>query len=378
MNQYLRIACISTSRADAGIYRPLLRALEIDSRFEPLLLCSHDNPTVDAFNFRVVRTALNQRGDNPLDVAHATGSAVGKFAELLIQIKPDLVFVLGDRTEMLAATLAATICTIPIAHLHGGDTTRGAYDDACRHAITKLSHVHFPALKEHADALRALGESPDRIHLSGALAIDALARFRPDSIEVCSAAIGIDLRRPTLMAVFHPGTISDVPLEAQIECLIRAISASEMQVLWMDPNADVGHGSIQHAIAAFAQQRPVIRMTSAPQDQFWSCLFHCRALVGNSSAGIIEAASLKRPAVNVGHRQEGRVRARNVIDAGFNAEEIVKAIRRAASDEFHASLSNLTNPYGDGRAAERIVSVLSQLPDRMTLLRKPPPGEITA
>jgi len=378
MNQYMRIACISTSRADVGIYRPLLRALTADSRFDPILLCSHSEAPGDISNLRVVCTTVDQRGDNPADVAHATGTAVGKFAELLIQIKPDLVFVLGDRTEMLAATLAATICTIPIAHLHGGDTTRGAYDDACRHAITKLSHVHFPALTEHGDALRALGESPDRIHLSGALAIDALARFRAESIEACSAAIGTDLRRPTLMAVFHPETISDVPVEVQIECLIWAISASEMQVLWMDPNADVGHGSIQHAIAAFAQQYPVIRLKSAPQDRFWSYLTYCRALVGNSSAGIIEAASLKRPVVNVGQRQEGRVRARNVIDVGFNEEDIVKALRRATSDEFHASLADLTNPYGNGRAAERIVSVLSQLPDRMTLLRKPPPGGIIA
>ncbi len=379
MIPYTRIACLSTSRADAGIYRPLLSALAADTRFDPTLISSHACTHADLPPIPVVYTPISQLGDFPVAVANATGSAVGKFVEALMQIKPDLVFVLGDRTEMLAAALGATICTLPIAHLHGGDTTRGAYDDACRHAISKLAHVHFPALVGHGDLIRALGESRDRIHVVGALAIDELARSRAETIEACSAAAGIDLRRPTLLVVFHPETISDMPVGSQIQALVQALTESGMQVLWLDPNADVGHGEINGVMNDLTESRNgVVRLKSISQDRFWNCLVHCRALVGNSSAGIIEAASLKKAVVNIGRRQEGRIRARNVIDVGFNANEIAQAIQRASSDEFHASLDGLVNPYGDGRAAERILSVLAKLPDRMALLRKPLPIPITA
>lgn len=376
MVRYSRIACLSTSRADAGIYRPLLRALGGDPRFDPVLITSQGNAPSTSPDCRVIRTTLHQLGDDPIAVAQATGSAVGKFTELLMQIRPDLVFVLGDRTEVLAAALGATICGFPIAHLHGGDTTRGAYDDACRHAITKLAHVHFPALHEHGEVIHSLGESRDRIHVVGALAVDEMTRFRAESIEVCSAEIGLDLRKPTLLAIYHPETISDVPAASQIDCVLGVIAEVDMQVIWIEPNADVGHGLIRRAVEAFFPRSGMVRLRSISQSQFWSCLAHCRALVGNSSAGIIEAASLKRPVVNVGKRQEGRVRPRNVIDVGFSADEIAQAIRQAASEEFHSSLGDLTNPYGDGHTAERILAVLELLPDRMTLLRKPLLGAV--
>lgn len=372
MHRYSRIACLSTSRADVGIYRPLLSALLADPRFDPTLIASHACAQADLPRVPILATPINQLGDYPVAVAQATGDAVGKFAETLMQIMPDLVFVLGDRTEMLAAALAATICTLPIAHLHGGDTTRGAYDDACRDAISKLAHVHFPALTEHGRVLQALGESPDRIHVVGALALDELARFHVEPIEVCSAAVILDLRKPTLLVAFHPETISDVPVESQVDALSRAIAASSMQVLWIDPNADVGHGEVNRAMTALADTRTgIVRLKSVSQNRFWSCLVHCRALVGNSSAGIIEAASLRRPVVNIGCRQEGRVRAGNVLDVGYNADDIAQAIVRATSDEFCASLEGLINPYGDGHAAGRILEALANLPDRLTLLRKP-------
>lgn len=372
MQRYARIACLSTSRADAGIYRPLLSALLADPRFDPTLIASHSCTKADLPPVPILTTPIGQLGDYPVAVARATGDAVGKFAEALMQIRPDLVFVLGDRTEMLAAALAATICTLPIAHLHGGDTTRGAYDDACRHAISKLAHIHFPALTEHGRVLQALGESPDCIHVVGALALDELARFDAEAIEVCSAAVSLDLRKPTLLVVFHPETISNVPVCAQIEPLVRAIAATRMQVLWIDPNADVGHGEVNRAISALAETRgEIVRLNSVSQNRFWSCLVHCRALIGNSSAGIIEAASLRRPVVNIGCRQEGRVRAGNVLDVGYNADDIAQAVVRATSDEFRASLEGVINPYGDGRAAGRILEALANLPDRLTLLRKP-------
>jgi len=376
MARYRRIACLSTSRADAGIYRPLLRALARDEQFEPWVLASHNPHSFsDLHRVQTITVGCVEAGDGASAVAAATGSAVGAFAEALTKSQPDLVFVLGDRTEMLAAALAATICTLPIAHLHGGDATLGAYDDVCRHSITKLAHCHFPATTGHARVIHALGEAPDRIHTVGALAIDELTQFRPEPVTECSAAVGLNLALPTILVAFHPETVSDLPVSGQIKRLIEALHAWDGQILWFEPNADVGHAEIRSAVSAFAKlRRDLARVTSISQARFWSCLTHCRAMVGNSSAGLIEAASLRRPVVNVGCRQEGRIRPANVIDAEFDAAKIAAAIERATSDAFTASLRNMVNPYGDGNAAPRILAALAGLPDRMGLLRKPPPA----
>lgn len=376
MTQYQRIACISTSRADAGIYRPLLRALATDSRFEPIVISSGEAAALQGLSgIQVLQLAHARSTDDAAGVAAASARTLESVAKALLDARADLAFVLGDRTEMLAAALAATICTVPIAHLHGGDTTRGAYDDACRHAITKLAHVHFPALDDHARVLRALGEAEERIHVVGALAVDELTRFRAEPVAETSAAIGLDLTRPTLVVIVHPETLSDMDANAQIDCVIKALADWKGQIVWIGPNADVGHGAIRRAMSSVANQSDaVVCRESLDPSRFWNCLTHCRALVGNSSAGLLEAASLCRPVVNIGRRQEGRVRGANVIDVDFDSAKIVAAIHRATSQAFTHSLDTMTNPYGAGDAAQRIIAALSGLPERLTLLRKPSPG----
>ena len=376
MTQFRRIACISTSRADAGIYRPLLRALAADSRFEPIVISSGEAAALQELSgIQVFQLAHAPSTDDAAGVAAASARTLESVAKALLDARADLAFVLGDRTEMLAAALAATICTVPIAHLHGGDTTRGAYDDACRHAITKLAHVHFPALDDHARVLRALGEAKERIHVVGALAVDELTRFRAEPVAETSAAIGLDLTRPTLMVIVHPETLGVMDANAQIDRVVKSLDHWKGQIVWIGPNADVGHGTIRRAMTSVANQsEAVVCLESLDQSRFWNCLTHCRALVGNSSAGLLEAASLCRPVVNIGRRQEGRVRGANVIDVDFDSAKIVAAIHRATSNEFTKSLDTMTNPYGTGDAALRIIAVLAGLPERLTLLRKPSPG----
>lgn len=377
-----RIACISTSRSDAGIYEPLLTAL---SEVEPLditLLAGgthlsdlhghtlDDLPAIP--RVRIHPVAHQATGDDPCSVAETAGRAVIEFARALEEAAPDLVFVLGDRTEMLAASLAAQIRGVPIAHLHGGDTTEGAYDDACRHAITKLSHLHLPALPEHARRIASMAEAPWRIHCVGAPALDALRRFRPLSRGELGRRLGLDLSRPMAVVIFHPETITTLTPERQIEELLAALEGSPLKLLIIGPNADVGRDAIADAWCGFVRRRPdAVVAASLAREMFWSCLAHAAVLIGNSSAGLIEAASFRLPVVNIGNRQQGRLRPANVIDAPLDRSAVGGAIRTALDPSFRVTLAGMTNPYGDGHAAERIVHVLARLPDRQRLLRKP-------
>lgn len=403
-----RIGCVSTSRADSGILRPLLRALATEGRWDVVCLAggTHHSDrfgrTIDELhdvaeavsathaphnaprageapgNRREPRIKIHHLerqavGDAPHDVATTAGRAVVVFSEALAETKPDLVIVVGDRTEMLAAALAALIHRVPICHLHGGETTLGAYDEQCRHAITKLAHVHFAALPGYAARIRTLGEEEWRIHTVGALALDGLAAFKPEPIDALSDSVKLDFAQPTTVVAYHPETLAERDAASQIGPLLAALGETDDNLLFIGVNADVGHDAIRGAVERFVARRPRARLVpSLSQHRFWSCLAHARLLVGNSSAGIIEAASFGLPAVNVGDRQAGRVRPANVIDAPTDAAGIRAAIARAQSRAFRDGLTGLVNPYGDGRAAERIVSVLRGLPPRSRLLVKRP------
>lgn len=379
--QLMHLACISTSRADAGIYEPLIAALSEAERYsiECLIggthLCESFGSTKGHFPSlpRVRCSPVDHfvAGDAPRQVADTAGRAILAFSAALAAAQPELVFVLGDRIEMLAAAMAAIIHRIPIAHLHGGDITEGAYDDQCRHAITKLAHVHFPALPEHAARIAAMGEEAWRIHPVGAPALDGLRRFTPIPIEALTSQVGLDFARPTAVVVFHPETLANTPPEAQVGELAAAIVPLDMNLLIIGPNADVGRQAIADTWGRLAAARTgVVVAPSLTRDQFWSCLSHAALMIGNSSAGIIEAPSFKLPVVNIGDRQAGRVRAANVIDAAPERAAIRHAMTRAMDAGFRASLSETGNPYGDGHASRRIVEVIDKLPGHEALLKK--------
>ncbi len=376
-----RIACITTSRADAGIYHPVLTALTTESAWDVTCLAggthlsSGFGGTIEVFSDIPQLTTVPVDhwvpGDGPVEVAATAGRAVEQYAQALAANRPDLVFVLGDRTEMLAATLAALILAIPIAHLHGGDITEGAYDNQCRHAISKLSHVHFAALPEHAERIKSMGEESWRVHTVGAPAIDVLRDFKPSTVSELSGAVGIDFSRPTVVVVFHPETLHHWPATRQIEELLQSLHFLDANVLMIGPNADVGHNAIRDALQRFAASREnACLVTSLSQHRYWSCLSHAAVLLGNSSSGIIEAACFSLPVVNVGERQTGRMRSGNVLDVAMDRDEITAALGKAVDPTFREGLRDLANPYGDGHASERIVAALHALPGREKLLRK--------
>jgi len=381
-----RIGCVSTGRADAGIYRPLLSALASQRRWEVTCfaggthLSQRFGRTLDTLQLpdhvRVVPVDHLCEGDGPCDVAETAGRATTQFSRAFAAAGLDLLFVLGDRTEMLAAALAAVIHRIPIAHLHGGELTRGSYDDQCRHALTKLAHLHFASLPEYADRIAAMGEEPWRIHTVGAPALDALADFEPECVETLSLALGCDFSQPTYVVALHAETLSDVSPRDQAARLLDALGRTEANLLFVGTNADVGHDNISDSVQCFVANRPgAVLAASMPHSRFWSCLSHARLMIGNSSAGIIEAASFKLPVVNIGDRQAGRVRPANVIDTRWNPEDITAAINRATSGPFRNSTASLSNPYGNGQASRQIVAALGTLPNRRTLLLKRQRGE---
>ena len=310
-------------------------------------------------------------GDGAVAVSATAGKATEQFSLAFEKSKPDLVFVLGDRTEMLAATLAAVIHRIPVAHLHGGDTTEGAYDNQCRDAITKLSHLHFPALREHGERIKAMGEEPWRVLAVGALALDAIREFMPKSVDQLSKALRIAFGQAVVVVAYYPETLSELSAEQQIEEVLAAVEPLDVDILLIGPNADVGHEAVREALAALASNRPgTVLAPALSQTRFWNVLTHAAVLVGNSSAGIIEAASFGLPVVNVGDRQKGRVHARNVLDVPTQRDAIAAAVQQVLDPDFREGLAGVVNPYGDGCAAEQIVAALLKLPDRPTLLRK--------
>ncbi|MEE8170770.1 MAG: UDP-N-acetylglucosamine 2-epimerase, partial [Phycisphaerae bacterium] len=245
-----QVGIITTTRADYGIYQPLLRALR-DRGCRVTLYAGGTHPApefgqtikqIEADGWGPVHRIEHHRpGDRDVDIAASCGRAVSAFAAALGEARPDLLFVLGDRFEMLAAGLAAVLLGIPLAHLHGGDVTEGANDDQFRHALTKLCHLHFAAIDEHAERIRAMGEEPWRVHAVGALAVDALREFKPEPLAVIAAEAGLEPRRATLVLAYHPQTLSaEAPVDA-FERVASGIEGFDGNVLVVGTNADAGH-----------------------------------------------------------------------------------------------------------------------------------------
>jgi len=269
--------------------------------------------------------------------------------------------------------VAALPLRIPVAHLHGGELTRGAIDDALRHSITKLSHLHFVAAPEYGRRVRQLGEEPWRIVVSGAPGLDGLAEEEPPSADEIRVKWGIDVRRAFLLATFHPVTLQHDRAEAQAKELLAAIRGSGLPAVFTAPNADTRGRRVARLLRGFAASRPGDRFVDSLGSRgYFGLMRHATAMVGNSSSGLVEAPSFRLPVVNVGVRQEGRLRAANVIDVPCERGAILRALRRATSSRFRASLARLRNPYrADRPAADIIVRTLKsvELGERLVLKR---------
>lgn len=378
-----RIGVVTVARSDYGYYLPLLRRIRSDMEKE-LELCliaggTHLSPNhgltvraIEEDGFRVdERVDMLPLSDTPEGIAKSMGLGAIGFGRSYERQKPDLLVLLGDRFEMLAAAAAAMPFRIPVAHIHGGEVTEGAMDDAFRHAVTKMSHLHFVSTRAYARRVVQLGEEPWRVTVSGAPSLDNLNDLNLLSASALAEQYGLDLSRPPLLVSFHPVTLEVDRTEWQTGELLAALEGCGLPLVLSSPNADTGNQTVRRLMQEFAASHDdAVLVESFGTRGYFSLMALSAAMVGNSSSGIIEAASFRLPVVNVGTRQAGRVRGPNVIDTAHDRAAVLEGIRRAVDPAFRQGLEGLVNLYGRGRAAETILQVLKAVPLEDRLIRK--------
>lgn len=367
------IGVVTVARSDYGIYLPLLRKIEADPELRLHLIAAgmHLSPefgltveAIEADGFEVSeRVEMLLSSDAPEGIAKSMGLGTIGFAQVYARFRPDILVVLGDRFEMHAAALAALPFKIPVAHIHGGELTQGAFDDALRHSITKLSHLHFVSTPEYAQRVMQLGEGPWRVVVSGALGLDNLHEIEFLTREELAERFGLVLdNTPFLLVTFHPVTLEFEQTEQQVAELLSALETCGLPVVFTMPNADTGGRTVARMIEEFVVAHPSAQAVDNLGTQgYFSVMTLAAAMVGNSSSGIIEAPSFELPVVNIGSRQQGRVEAANVIDVNCARTSIQEGIAKAIQPQFRAKLHDLYNPYGCAQASNRIAECLSKV-----------------
>jgi UDP-N-acetylglucosamine 2-epimerase (non-hydrolysing)/GDP/UDP-N,N'-diacetylbacillosamine 2-epimerase (hydrolysing) len=378
-----RIGVVTTSRADySHLYWPLH---EMASRSEIELgifaLGPHLSPQYgntiqeierDGFPIQA-RIECLLSSDTDTGMAKTIAVAILGLADALTAWRPDLLLLIADRYEMLAPAATALALRIPIAHIEGGEISQGAIDDAVRNALTKLAHIHFTSTETARQRVIAMGEEPWRVHRAGAPSLDHLRRSSLLDREALEARLGISLSAPTTIAAWHPVTILQ-DTNAEANAFFAALTQAPGQILFVYPNADAGSLALIDRARSLAATRPSTHVfVNLEAVVYWSLLGHADALAGNSSSGIMEAASFALPVVNIGMRQQGRERARNVIDVPAEASAIRAALDRALNPAFRNELIGMTNPYGEGVASEIIASVLCSVSLDGLLIKQPAP-----
>lgn len=364
------IGVVTVARSDYSLYRPLLREIQKNRSLRLRLFVggAHLSPefghTVleiekDAFPIEE-RIEMLMSSDTPAGVAQGLGVGVMGFSRVFARTRPDVLVLLGDRWEMFAAAAAAVPFNIPLAHIHGGESTEGAIDEALRHAMTKMSHLHFVALPRYRNRLIRMGEDPRRVFVTGAPALD---NFRTLSLLGAAAlAKRLNLRPdpPPLLVTYHPSTLTPAGTERRVRGFLRALGTIRRPMVISYPNADAQGRTILQAFRRFEGGHPGVRLVpNLGPRVYYSLLRWAGAMVGNSSSGIIEAASFGLPVLNVGDRQRGRWHGANVVDVGDDVRSLRAGLARVLDPAFRRSLRGMANPYGDGNTAPRIVQVLA-------------------
>lgn len=374
-----RICVVTGGRAEYGLLRWVMQdiAADADLTLQLIVTGSHLEPrfgetvtAIEADGFAIdARVPIALTDDSPEGVARSMGLALTGITEALGRLRPDLMLVLGDRFEILAAVQAAMLCGVPVAHIAGGDVTEGAFDDGMRHAITKLAHVHLTTHEAAAARVRRMGEDPARVHMVGSPGLDWLKREPVMDAATLEAALDAPLGERNLLITFHPVTLADDRGLSQFEALLAALDALPREtVKWVTrPNSDPGHMAIEAALDRWAAGRDDVRVyDSLGSARYLGLMAQVDAVVGNSSSGLYEAPSFRVPTIDVGDRQGGRLSAASVIRCAPTKAAILKAFSQAEAMDCSA----VVNPYGDGHASEKIVAILKALPDRAVLLAK--------
>lgn len=377
-----KICVVTGSRAEFGLLQNLMHDIKhaSDLNLQVIATGMHLSPKY-GLTYREIEAAdfiIDSKIDMLLssDSASAVTKSVGLgtigFADAYAALKPDILVLLGDRFEMLAAATAALIAGIPIAHLHGGEITEGAFDDAIRHALTKMSHLHFVANSEYRQRVIQLGEEPHRVFDVGGLGVDAIKRLTLLDKKTLEDSLSFRFAEQNLLVTFHPVTLAQENSVAQMTALLTALDAfPDAGLIFTLPNADNGNDELIGLIEDYVSNRwNAQAYTSLGQLRYLSCMQFVDGVVGNSSSGIAEAPSLKIGTVNIGERQQGRLMAQSVISCDGEYSNILAALYKLFDPQFRKSLAHIQNPYGDGGATERIVKILASYPLE-AILKKP-------
>ena len=368
-----KICVITGTRAEYGLLYWLMKGIEADEHLELQLIVTgmHLSPEFGLTYKEIEKEfKINKKieillsSDTPIGVSKSMGLAQISFAEAYDELAPDLVVVLGDRYEIFSAASAATIARIPLVHLHGGVTTEGAYDEAMRHSITKMSHLHFVATEEYRKRVIQLGEEPQKVFNVGGLGIENIKRLKLLSKEAFEKAIDFTLAPRNILVTFHPVTLENTTAQEQFQELLSAIDKlKETHIIYTKANSDTDGRVINQMIDEYVSKNShkAISFTSLGQLRYLSALQYMDAVVGNSSSGLLEAPSFKIGTINIGDRQKGRIKAFSVIDCAPTIESIENALVKLYSPAFQETLKYIKNPYGDGCASEKILTHIKEI-----------------
>lgn len=366
-----KICVITGTRAEYGLMRWVMQGIKDDPELTLQIIATgmHLSPEfgltyreIEQDGFQIDRKVeMLTSSDTSVGIAKSMGLGLIGFADALNELTPDLIVVLGDRFEIFAAVAAALVARIPVAHLHGGETTEGAFDEAFRHSITKMSHLHFVAAHEYRQRVIQLGEQPERVFLVGGLGTDAIKRTALLGRDALEASLGFQLGAKNLLVTFHPVTLESQSSAQQMSELLAALDqlGDDTHLIFTMPNADNGSRELARLVDDFIATHPNARAyASLGQLRYLSCIQQVDGVIGNSSSGLAEAPSLATGTVNIGDRQRGRLKAQSVIDCVPQRQAILDAVHRLYTSDFRLSLQTMVNPYGNGGANLKIVQVL--------------------
>lgn len=366
-----KICIITGTRAEFGLLRWLMQEVQNEPNLELQVIATgmHLSPEfgltyleVEQAGFEIdAKVEMLLSADTSTAVTKSMGLGLIGFADAYSRLSPDLIVVLGDRFEILAAASAALIAGIPVAHLHGGETTEGAFDEAIRHSITKMSHLHFVAAEDYRRRVIQLGEQPERVFLVGGLGIDAIQRMTLLDRTALETSLNFKLGRKNLLITFHPVTLDAVSSQHQMSELLAALGElTDTNFIFTMPNADTGGRELAAMVDAFVTSHGNAQVyASLGQLRYLSCMRYVDGVIGNSSSGLTEAPSLGVGTINIGDRQKGRLSASSVINCQPSVDSIREALDKLFDPAFRSTLDQTINPYGNGGATKKIVDILS-------------------
>jgi UDP-N-acetyl-D-glucosamine 2-epimerase, UDP-hydrolysing len=368
-----KICVVTGTRAEYGLLKPLIKRINEDDKLTLQLLVTGMHLSLEfgytyneivKDNFPITeKVEILLGSDTPIGISKSMGLAMISFSEVFERIKPDILIILGDRYEMFAIASAAMISKIPIAHLHGGETTEGAIDEAIRHSITKMSYLHFTSTEAYRKRVIQLGENPDRVFNVGAIGAENIKSLNFIEKDALGKEIGVDFNKKVILLTFHPTTLENNSSEEQFNNILNALDRFEdIRIIFTKSNSDVNGKIINKMIDEYVSLNPQqsVAFTSMGQLRYLSAMKYCSAVVGNSSSGIIEAPILGKPTVNIGDRQKGRIQIYSIINCNSIEEEITVSIKKALSKEFNDKVKKIKNPYGDGIVSEKIIEILKE------------------